>query len=97
MSDLEKQLDDISKDLRMWATWRLKARERNLDGEPISTTWDRMSQEDQEFNLTWARLYVIVRNGSLKKLKRIVEYAEMINDTGRVNRPDDGGKPNAVD
>ena len=72
-----KVFEDARKDMRLWATWKLKLRDLDLDGTVKQTAWDRMSTFDQKYNLTWNRLYAIVRNDiTLQKLEKIVEYAE---------------------
>ncbi len=51
-TQLEKTLDDASKSVRMWATWKLKSRNIDVRGQEYST-WETMSKHDQDFNLVW--------------------------------------------
>lgn len=75
-----KVFDDARKDMRLWATWKLKCREYDGEGKEKPTSWDRMSKFDQEYNLTWNRIYGIVRRGmTLAKLKKLAEFAESLN------------------
>jgi len=75
MNDFERTFHDAAKRLRLWETWKLKTSTYNLNGEP-SSTWERMSKTDQDFNLAWNKLRAIVLDTSFEKLKKILDFAE---------------------
>ncbi len=72
-SRFEKHLDDVSKSLRLWATWKLKAKNRDLRGDD-HCTWDLMSKHDQDFNLVWNEIMGDCRDLSLPKLQKVMDF-----------------------
>jgi hypothetical protein len=59
--------------LRMWPTWKL--RQRDYREASTETTWDRMSEEDQKFNLIWNDLMGACREMTAAKLVAVLMYA----------------------
>lgn len=76
-SNFEKTLDEATKSLRMWATWKLKARNIDLRGN-VSSTWDRMSKRDQNFNLVWNEIYGDCKDLSLPKLQKVMDFVRTL-------------------
>jgi hypothetical protein len=62
----------------MWATWTLKAKTVDLSGVVLSTTWDRMSKHDQDFNLVWNEIYGDCKDLSLPKLKKVMDFVRTL-------------------
>jgi hypothetical protein len=77
-TQFEKTLDEASKSLRMRATWTLKAKTVDLSGVVLSTTWDRMSKHDQDFNLVWNEIYGDCKDLSLPKLKKVMDFVRTL-------------------
>lgn len=78
-SSLALTFERVSKNIRMWATWKLTHKESCLNGTALSA-WDRMSKHDQEFNLAWNEIHSICYDLTLPKLKRVLAAAKLIQE-----------------
>lgn len=76
-SSLALTFERVSKDIRMWATWKLTHKEFDQNGT-VASTWDRMSKHDQEFNLAWNEIHSICHDLTLPKLKRVLAASKLI-------------------
>lgn len=73
---LRESLDEAHKSALMWATWKLKAKERRIDSD--GSVWDGLSKHDQEFNLVWNEIYGDCKDLSLPKLKKVMDFVRTL-------------------